>query len=68
MSQFVIGAMVVAVMLQPAYRSQLNHVAAVEALFSKSVLVVEPLFVVSMVFLALTVATILIYFKRIRQA
>lgn len=68
MSQLADVAMGVAVMLQPAFRSQLDHMLVVERLLSKSVLVVEPLFMVTMVFLALTVATILIYFRRIRQA
>lgn len=68
MSQFVVATMSVAVMLQPALRSQLNHMTVLERLPSESVLVVEPLFVVSMVFLSLTVATILVYFRRIRQA
>src|SRR5512136_2332889 len=68
MSQIAVATMDVAVMLQPAFRSQLNHTLVVERLFSKSVLVVEPLFMVTMVFLALTIATLLIYFRRIRQA
>jgi len=68
MSQIAVAAMDVAVMLQPALRSQLNHTLVVERLLSKSVLIVEPLFMVSMVFLALTIATLLIYFRRIRQA
>jgi hypothetical protein len=68
MSQIAVAAMDVAVMLQPAFRSQLNHTLVVERLLSKSVLIVEPLFMVSMVFLALTIATLLIYFRRIRQA
>lgn len=68
MSQLAIVSMNVPVMLQSVFRSQLNHTAVVERLLPKSVLVVEPLFMVSMAFLTLTVATILIYFRRIRQA
>lgn len=68
MSQSAVVAMDVAVMLQPSFRSQLHHILIVERLLPKSVLVVEPLFMVSIVFLAFTVATILIYFRRIRQA
>jgi hypothetical protein len=68
MSQLAIVFTDVHVMLEPVFRSQLNHMAAVEILFTQSVLLVEPLFMVSMAFLALTVVTILIYFRRIRQA
>ena len=68
MSQLAVGSMNVLVMLQSVLRSQLNHMAVVERLFSESVLVAEPLFVVSIAFLSLTGATILIYFRRIRQA
>ena len=68
MSQLAIVSMDVSVMLQSVFRSQLNHMAVVERLFSQSELVVEPLFIVSVAFLSLTVATILVYFRRIRQA
>jgi hypothetical protein len=68
MSQLAIDAMEDAVMLQPFFTSRMNHTTILERMFSESVLVVEPLFMVSMVFLALTVATILVYFRRIRQA
>jgi len=68
MSQLVSVTKDVAVMLQPLSASQLNHISVVERLLSKSVLVVEPLFMVTMIFLWLTIATILIYFRRIRQA
>jgi hypothetical protein len=68
MSQLAIVSMNVPVMLQPVLRSQLNHMVAIERLFPQSVLLVEPLFIVSIAFLSLTVATILIYFRRIRQA
>jgi Fic family protein len=68
MSQSVAVTKDVAVMLQPFFRSQLNHILVVDRLLSKSVLVVEPLFMVAMVFLSLTIATILIYYRRIRQA
>ena len=58
----------VAVMLQPVSISQLNHIMVFEEIFKRSVLVVEPLFIVAMMFLSLTIATILIYYRRIRQA
>jgi hypothetical protein len=68
MSQLAIVSMDFLVMLQSVFRSQPNHIIVLERLLSKSVLVVEPLFVVSMAFLSLTIVTILIYFRRIRQA
>jgi hypothetical protein len=68
MSQLAIDAMEDAVMLQLFFTSRMNHITILGRMFSESVLVVEPLFMVSMVFLALTVATILVYFRRIRQA
>jgi hypothetical protein len=68
MSQLAVGSVDVAVMLQPAFRSQLNHMWLIERVLSRTVLAVEPLFMVTMVFLALTIATILVYFRRIRQA
>lgn len=58
----------IAVMLQPVSISQLNHILVFEEIFKRSVLVVEPLFIVAMMFLSLTIATILIYYRRIRQA
>jgi len=68
MSQLVVVAKDVAVMLQSVSISQLNHILVTKWVFPKSVLVVEPLFMVAMMFLSLTIATILIYYRRIRQA
>ena len=56
------------VILQHCSRSQLDHIVSGDYIFQQSLLVVEPLFAVSMLFLMLTVATTLFYYKRIRQA
>jgi len=56
------------VILQSCCESQLNHILVSEHVFLETPLVVESLFIVSMLFLLLTMATILVYYKRIRQA
>jgi predicted transcriptional regulator len=68
MSQLAMVANGAAVMLQPASISQLNHILGFEGIPQSSVLIVEPLFIVVMMFLSLTIATIAIYYRRIRQA
>jgi len=56
------------VMLQPSFESQLDHILITERIFRETVLVVEPLFIAALMFLALTMATTLLYYRRIRQA
>lgn len=68
MSQVSIASIIDVVILQRCFRSQLNHTMSVDYIFQQSLLIVEPLFVVSMLFLLLTVATTLFYYKRIRHA
>ncbi len=68
MSQVSIASIIDAVILQRCFRSQLDHIMSVDYIFQQSLLIVEPLFVVSMLFLLLTVATTLFYYKRIRHA
>jgi len=68
MSQSAVVTNDVAVMLQSVSISQLNHVLVFVGISQRSVLIVEPLFMVAMMFLSLTIATILIYYRRIRQA
>jgi len=55
-------------MLHPYYESQLDHIFASELVFPETLLAVESLSIVSMLFILLTMATILLYYKRIRQA
>ena len=58
----------ITVMLQPFSISQWDHILAFWTTFQESALIVEPLFIVAMMFLSLTIVTILIYYRRIRQA
>ena len=68
MSQFPIPLTRDVVILQPCFRSQLNHIISGDRVFQQSLMVVESLFIVSLLFLLLTIATTLLYYKRIRQA
>jgi septal ring factor EnvC (AmiA/AmiB activator) len=68
MSQLAVVANGIAVTLQPVSISQLDHILVFWTTIQETVLIVEPLFIVAMMFLSLTIATILIYYRRIRQA
>ena len=56
------------VMLGSYHVSQSNHSLAGEWFFSSTVLVAEPLFIASVVFVLLTLVTALLYYKRVREA
>jgi len=67
MSQFFIWFNDGVVMLQHCFESQLNHMFVSKGFLLQGALA-EPLLLGSMVFLLLTVSTVLLYYKRIRQA
>jgi hypothetical protein len=68
MSQLISNVSSDVVMLQRAFESQANHKFIVTQQFTHALLVGEPLFITTVVFILLTVITALLYYRRIRQA
>jgi len=68
MSQFFMWFNDGVVMLQRCSESQLNHMFVTKDFFLQGALTAEPLFLASIIFLLLTVGTVILYYKRIRQA